>query len=125
MFIRKKKNRSGTTSVVVVDKRHGAYREVYAVGVNKDQTEIESLSREGLRWIEFCCGNCNIFEVYQREQEEKQVIEYLLSNVENVLINGTQLILNQVFTILGFDAIEDEILNPNYALENSLLKCCL
>jgi hypothetical protein len=56
--------------------------------------------------------NCRLIfnELLQREQEEKQVIEYLLSNVENVLINGTQLILNQVFTIVGFNAIEDEIL---------------
>jgi hypothetical protein len=74
MFIRKKKNRSGTTSVVVVDKRHGAYREVYAVGVSKDQTEIESLSREGLRWIESCCGNCNIFEVYQSNSSARSYI---------------------------------------------------
>ena len=110
MFIRKKKNRSGTTSVVVVEKRNSVYREIHTIGVGKDQTEIESLNREGLRWIESCCGNRDMFEIQAKELEEKQIIDYLLSNVENVLINGTQLILNQVFKIVGFDEIEDEVL---------------
>jgi transposase len=110
MFIRKKKNRSGTTSVVVVDKRNGVYREIHSIGVGNNNTEIESLCRHGLRWIESCCGNRDIFKIHEKELEEKQIIEYLISNVENVLINGTQLILNQVFKIVGFDVIEDQIL---------------
>jgi transposase len=110
MFIRKKQNRSGTTSIVVVDKRKGVYREIHTIGVGQDSTEIESLYRQGLRWIESCCGNRDIFEIHEKELEERQIIEYLLSNVENVLINGTQLILNQVFKLVGFDSIEDEIL---------------
>ena len=110
MFIRKKKNRSGTTSVVVVDKQSGVYREIHTIGVGNDQTEIESLCLMGLRWIESSNGTRDIFEIHEKELEEKQIIEYLLSNVENVLINGTQLILNQVFKIVGLDEIEDEIL---------------
>jgi hypothetical protein len=54
MFIRKKQNRSGTTSIVVVDKRHCVYREIHTIGVGKNDTEIESLYRQGLRWIESC-----------------------------------------------------------------------
>lgn len=50
------------------------------------------------------------FDTYHREREEKQVTEYLLSNVENILLNGTQLILNEVFKTIGFDAINDDIL---------------
>ena len=110
MFIRKKKNRSGTTSVVVVNKHNGIYREIHTIGVGKDQTEIDSLCLKGLRWIESSIGNRDVFEIHEKELEEKYIIEYLLSNVENVLINGTQLILNQVFKLVGFDAIEDEIL---------------
>ncbi len=86
MFIRKKKNRSGTTSLVVVDKHNGVYREIHTIGVGKDQTEIDSMFLKGLRWIESCSGNRDIFEIHEKELEEKQIIEYLLSNVENVLI---------------------------------------
>ena len=89
MFIRKKKNRSGTTSIVVVDKRQGVYHEIKTIGVSKDHSEIESLYFQGKRWIAAYCGKQDIFEAYTKEQEEKQVTEYLLSNVENILINGT------------------------------------
>jgi transposase len=51
-----------------------------------------------------------MFEEREKEREEKQVTEYLLSNVENILLNGPRLILNPVFELTGFDAIEDEIL---------------
>lgn len=40
MFIRKKKNRSGSTSVVVIDKSRGFYKEVITIGVSKDEEEI-------------------------------------------------------------------------------------
>ena len=33
MFVRKKKNRSGTTSVVVVDKHGGKFKELHTVGI--------------------------------------------------------------------------------------------
>jgi hypothetical protein len=39
-----------------------------------------------------------------------QVSDYLLSNIENILLNGTQLILNQVFKLTGLDVIGDDIL---------------
>ena len=38
-----------------------------------------------------------------------QFTEYLLSNIENILLNGVQLILNNVFKLTRFDQIEDTI----------------
>lgn len=110
MFIRKKKNRSGSTSVVVVDKSRKGFRELVTIGVSNDNAEIESLCLEGRKWIETHSGNLDVFDQATKEQEEKQVIEYLLSNVEKILINGTQLILNQVFKLVGFDSVDDDIL---------------
>ena len=43
MFVRKKKNRSGTVSVVVVDKRHG-FKEVKNFGVVTTDEEAEGLA---------------------------------------------------------------------------------
>jgi hypothetical protein len=54
MFVRKKKNRSGSTSVVVVDKRGGCFREVKTIGVSSEGKEIAELERilkiSGIRW---------------------------------------------------------------------------
>ena len=110
MFIRKKKNRSGSTSVVVVDKSRKGFKELVTIGISSDNAEIELLCQEGQKWIETHCGHLDFFDQATREQEEKQVIDYLLSNVEKVLLNGTQLILNQVFKIVGFDSVDDNIL---------------
>lgn len=109
MFIRKKKNRSGTTSIVVVEKRAGIYREITTIGTSNNSSEIASLFKQGKKWISDHIGEQDVFEVYNKAIEEKQVTEYLLSNIENILLNGVQLILNKVFKLTGFDAIEDDI----------------
>jgi len=109
MFVRKKKNRSGTTSIVVVDKRSGIYREIITIGTSDDISEIESLYLQGKKWISRYLGDQSIFEAHDKAVEERQITEYLLSNVENILLNGAQLILNQVFKLTGFDAIKDDI----------------
>jgi len=41
MFIRKNKNMSGTTSVVVIDKSGGRFCELKAIGVSFDEQEID------------------------------------------------------------------------------------
>ena len=93
MFIRKKKNRSGTISVVVVDKSRGHFRELITIGVGEELSDIELLCQQGRKWIEVQSGKRDIFRENQIALEEKQVTECFLSNVENILLNGTQLIL--------------------------------
>jgi transposase len=110
MFIRKKKNRSGTTSVVVIDKSGGRFRELKTIGVSSDEQEIVALYQQGKKWIDLHCGNRDMFCEAEQQREEKQVTDYLLNNIENILLNGTQLILNEAFKLVGFDAINDDIL---------------
>ena len=110
MYIRKKHNRSGSTSIVVVDKSRGRYRELKTIGVSSDPKKIEDLYHAGKKWIAAYFGNRDMFALMEQQREEKQVTEYLLNNVENILLNGTQLILNEVFKLVGFDAIDDDIL---------------
>ena len=110
MFVRKKKNRSGSTSVVVVDKSRVRFRELKTIGVSSADNTISELYREGKRWIATQTGERDMFLLQQQQLEEKQVTDYLLDNIENILLNGTQLILNEVFKLVGFDAIDDDIL---------------
>lgn len=95
---------------MVVDKSRGSFRELATIGVSDDSSEIESLYRQGKEWIDAHCGNIDIFGQAAKQAEEKLVTEYLLSNVEKILINGTQLILNRVFKAIGFNTIDDDIL---------------
>jgi hypothetical protein len=110
MFIRKKKNLSGVVSVQVIDKSRGKYRVLHTVGSSCDESEIESLYQHGKKWLSLHCGERDMFAEHDRSLEEKQVTEYLLSRIENILLNGTQLILNPVFALTGFDKLSDDIL---------------
>ncbi|GHT01614.1 hypothetical protein AGMMS49525_02840 [Bacteroidia bacterium] len=110
MFIRKKKNPSGVVSVQVIDKRGGNYRVVKTVGSRSNATEIEKLYQQGKTWLADYHGQRDMVAEHTREQEEKQITAHLPGNIENILLNGTQLILNRVFHLIGFDRIDDEIL---------------
>lgn len=109
MFVRKKKNPSGVISVQVIDKSQGKYRVVKTIGSSSDLSIVEALYREGLQWISDYLGQLDIFDNYDKEIEEEQVVTHLISNIEHILLNGTQLILDRVFHLVGFDRIEDEV----------------
>ncbi|KAA6324914.1 hypothetical protein EZS27_025815 [termite gut metagenome] len=109
MFVGKKHNMSGSTSVVVVDKGGRRFRELKTIGVSSNAKEMAELYQAGKKRIAAHFGAQYMFAISAREHEEKQVTEYLLSNVENILFNVTQQILNQLFRPVGFDSIEDGI----------------
>ena len=112
MFIKRKKNRSGTISVVVAEKKSGIYKELITIGIAKDPEDIDSLMSKAREWID-------------REQErrhprldlfgeDRKVCETELLNAEqklscitNISINGADLILDRVFDSVGFNRIED------------------
>lgn len=110
MYVRRKSNRSKSTSVVVVEKRNGKICYLKTIGVSSDENEIQELLTKGKQWISKQLGQQDMFLEYTRKQEEKEVIENLLNKVENILLNGTQMILNPVFSNIGFDKINDDIL---------------
>ena len=110
MYVRKKKNRSGTTSVVIVDKSSGRIRYLETIGVSSDEKTISELFIQGKKWIAARTGMRNMFLLDEQQREEQQVTDYWLSNIENILLNGPQLILNRVFKLVGFDALDDDIL---------------
>ena len=93
MYVRKKKNRSGTTSVVIVDKSSGRIRYLETIGVGSDEKTISELCIQGKKWIETRMGMRDMFLLDEQQREEQQVTDYWLSNIENILLNGPQLIL--------------------------------
>jgi transposase len=110
MFVRKKKNPSGVISIQVVYKRSGRYRVIKTIGSSSDASTVEALFEEGQKWIAGYQGQQDLFEQSGLDREESRITEYFLSNVESILINGTQLILDNVFKLVGFDKVSDDIL---------------
>ena len=94
----------------MIDKSGNHFRELKTIGVSSDEKIIADLYQQGKKWIAIHCGKQDMFTCQAREVEEKQVTDQLLKNIKNVLLNGTQLILEPVFRSVGFDAIDDDIL---------------
>jgi transposase len=109
MFVRKKKNPSGIVSVQIIDKSKGRYCVIKTIGSSADVPTIKNLYLQGKQWISSHLGEQDIFGAHDKDLEERQVAEYLLNNVENILLNGVQLVLNNVFKLTGFDSIQDDI----------------
>ena len=111
MFVRKKKNRSGTVSVVVVDKHGGKFKELHTIGVGHCAEEVDDLCHQGRVWIKNHLGIQELdFEGADRKATEIQSAEHFFGNVDAILLNGAKLIIDKVYDSVGFNKIPDEIL---------------
>ena len=110
MFVRRKKNRSGSVSVVVVSKERGRFRELQTIGVSSNEDEINLLYRQGHIWIREHSAVGDIFDRHNQIEFEQAAVRYFFNSIENILLNGTRLILDRVFRLIGFDRIDDDIL---------------
>jgi len=113
MYVRKKKNKSGLISVQVIDKSTGKYRVYKTVGSSSAPAEVEKLYIEGKEFIRRHGGQMELLSMFAQEDKKRSEIEEtqrVLDNIDKVLINGTELILDRVYRLIGFDRIKDDIL---------------
>lgn len=111
MFVRKKKHRSGRIGVIVVDKSNGKFHEIKNFGVAKTDAELDSLCLKANQWIRTYAGQQELdFIATDEKRSEEEETNRVLSNIDSLLINGHQLILNQVYDSIGFNQIPDPIL---------------
>lgn len=109
MFIRKKRNRSGTTTVVIVSKSRGAFKEIKNFGTAETAEEVGALYAAADKWLRTHDGQqlIDFDNVRGRERDETTRV---VGNIEAVLINGTQLLLGRIYDSIGFNAVADDIL---------------
>ena len=109
MFVRKRKNKTGTISVVVVLKQQGKFTEVKNFGTVASEAEADVLQKKAKRWIDEYGGQ-QLIDFDDRRGREREETERVVSNMDSLLINGTQLLLGRIYDSIGFNAIEDEVL---------------
>ena len=109
MFVRKKKNRSGSVSIVVVDKSRGRFREVRQFGVAHTEAEADALYTQAREWIRRYAGQQTIDFGGGAVASENEV-DMLVNRIDGVSINGTQLLLNRIYDSVGFNRIKDDVL---------------
>ena len=111
MFVRKKRNRTGTISVVVIDKKGGKYKEVKNFGVVATEREADVLFNRAKEWISRYGGQQVLdLGANQKQIDELRETQYVFNNIESVLMNAPQLLLNPIYDSIGFNRIPDKTL---------------
>lgn len=123
MFVRKKPNKSGKISVQVIEKIKGKYKVAKTIGSSFVESEVERLVSLGEEWIKDYKGTLDI-----PFNDEERIADSVLESVENIIVSGTELLLNRIFNDIGFNAIKDDIFRwPVYSricFPASKLKTC-
>ena len=106
--MRRKRNRSGSITVVVVDKSKGKYREIKVFGTSKDPAEVDRYALEASRWISGFGGQQELD--FSESARALAGVKGALALVERTTLDAPQAILNRVYDRIGFNAIGDDIL---------------
>jgi len=109
MFVRKKKNKSGSITVQIVDKSAGYYQIVETIGTSADEEEIKWLCQKaerilysdvpGQQWL------------FPRNSKEELAIEDFVNSLSNAQIRtiGPEIIFGTLFDRIGFNIIPEEM----------------
>lgn len=108
MFVRKKRNKGGTTSVQIIDKSEG-YKVVKTVGSSKDKAEIEWLVQKARHIIR--TNNGRQQELFSFETAEELILKRFLGRLTNGQVHtiGPELIFGALFDRIGFGIIKEEL----------------
>lgn len=104
MFVRKKKNQSGKTSVQVIDKSSGKYQVVYTAGSSFDKEEIESYVKAAKSWIVNKLGSLEI-----DFSNKVDPINTAIESINGLNRVGYDLLLGRIFDEIGFNKVEDDL----------------
>jgi transposase len=102
MFVRKKPNKSGLTSIQIIDKSRGRYKVVKTVGSSKDPDEIERLFNQAKRQAQRMMGLQEIDFT-----DHRKTFEHVLSSVISHRLVGIKYVLGKIFDDIGFNQIND------------------
>lgn len=106
MFVRCKKNKSGTTSVQIIDKSSGKYVVFKTIGSSANKIEIDFLIAKANKIVASHGGQSVI--AFDKDKE-LEYVDTFLQCLESMQLVGPELLLGTIFDSIGFNAIEDEL----------------
>ena len=107
MFVRKKKNKSGSVSVQIIQKVGRRNKLIQTVGSSLDELTIEELFAEAKRLIP-SLQKQQSFNFLNEEDESILNFTKTLSNA-NIKAVGAELIFGALFDSIGFNVIDDQL----------------
>jgi transposase len=106
MFIRKKQNKSGSTSVQIISKSNGSYKVVKSMGSSDTEEGLTLLLHQAKHELSTIKQQPNLFV-----SEEDANIKSFLQTLSNkqVMVVGPELIFGSVYDKIGFNAIASDL----------------
>lgn len=104
MFVRKKLNASGSTSVQVIQKVKGKYKVLKTVGCATKQHKIDNLVNLAKQAIDNLSQQPQLFE-----SESDAAVDKVFDSLQNTSIRtvGPEIIFGKIYDSIGFDAIDE------------------
>jgi len=106
VFIRRKRNRSGTVSVQIIDTSGPHDRLLKTIGSSSDPDQLKILLNQAREWISDYRHQQKLSLVYE---EDKNFIKSLKEGLHKIQMIGPELILGKLFDQVGFNAIQDDL----------------
>ncbi|MFC1521386.1 IS1634 family transposase [Elusimicrobiota bacterium] len=108
MFVRKKRNKSGSVSIQIIDKENG-YRVAQTVGSSSDKDEIERLFLQGQRIVH--ADPPGQQWLFPFKSKEDLAVENCFADLTNAQVRtiGPELIFGSLFDRIGFNDIKDDL----------------
>jgi transposase len=106
MFVRRKPNASGSTSIQVVQKVRGKYKLIKTIGCATTQQEIEKLIYLAKQEIDRLTGQPKLFN-----SESDSLIDSMFALLNNSSIRtlGPEIIFGKIYDSIGFSAINEDM----------------
>lgn len=105
VFVRKKRNASGSTSVQIISKAEGKYQVIRTIGSSGDVNEIERLVHLGQQEVERINSQTRLFV------ESDQAIDRFLDSIRNASVStaGPEIIFGSIYDGIGFNAVKEHL----------------
>ena len=107
MFVREKKNKSGTVSVQIIDKSSGSYRVAKTVGSSSDPEEIAYLRKKAYTIIPTLIGQTSID--FWSDSTKEFVRNLRRVKTSQVQVDGPEKVFGKIFDDIGFGEIREDL----------------
>jgi hypothetical protein len=106
MFIRKKKNKSGSCSVQIISKADGKFNVIKTIGSSRDEQELGHLILQAKQEIERIKNQPGLFI-----SESDLLVESIFKGLSNASIKtvGPELIFGSIYDKIGFGVLKEEL----------------
>jgi len=103
VFVRKKKNQSGSICVQIIQKEQGRYKVIKTLGSSKDAQTIDQYYRAAQEAIPKLFNQLTVFDPPKPAIELEQLCN------DDIRIVGPELVFGRIFDFIGFGKIPDQL----------------